>query len=172
MKRTTLAVALLSGFLAATSIVAAAEEFSLQVPATQRPTTRELRAEFPWVKNIERDSSPTNAVTLTLKQVLRSDESYVNGSEYERRIAQESVLGYQQAAWLTKNQNDPRIEQALSGLRQLQIDFPGTVAVSWHGTRSIAHLRRCGELWCLSWTSIVLGFEEVERGRRLAIGGK
>ncbi|MBI4086185.1 MAG: hypothetical protein HY433_03030 [Candidatus Liptonbacteria bacterium] len=65
-------------------------ELTIQIPALARPTLAELREKYSWIREengIERDTSPTEAVTLKLGTVLRPDEERINGAEYERRLA-------------------------------------------------------------------------------------
>ncbi|MBI2604348.1 MAG: hypothetical protein HYW56_02280, partial [Candidatus Harrisonbacteria bacterium] len=79
-------------------------ELTIRVPALLRPTLNELKTKYPAVGivSIERDTSPTGEVTMNLATVLRSDEmdkeQYINGEEYERRLASrlDDLLGFQQ----------------------------------------------------------------------------
>ena len=77
-------------------------ELAIRIPALPRPTLAELRKKFPGIyeeNGIERDTSPTDAVTLTLGTVLREGEKQIDGAEYARRLAPklDIMLGYQQA---------------------------------------------------------------------------
>ena len=52
-------------------------ELTIQIPALPRPTLEELREQFPWIREkdgIERDTSPTHAVTFRLGTVLGLDD--------------------------------------------------------------------------------------------------
>ena len=50
-------------------------ELTLQIPALARPTLADLQARFAWIRSIERDTSPSAAVTFALGTVLRPDQT-------------------------------------------------------------------------------------------------
>ena len=144
-------------------------ELTLQIPALPRPTLAELQAKFDWVKRIERDTSPIEAVTLKLATVLREGEKSVNGAEYERRLTPklDLVLGYQQAVWLEEHQDEFSEFMALLG--KIYIDFSGLVVVHADGGRGVPYFDQDGERWELYWHWLRGGFRS---GGRVAVSGK
>ena len=85
------------------------EAVAITIPALARPTLEELQAQYSWIKSIERDNSPTEAVKLSLATVLRPDETEaISGVEYERRLTSklDLIFGYQQAKWLVEHQDE------------------------------------------------------------------
>jgi hypothetical protein len=115
-------------------------------------------ASFDWVKSIERDTSPVEAVTLRLFTILREGETSVGGAECERRIAGKLniILGYQQAVWLVEHQDE--FPEFMAMLGKIYIDFSGLVVVNSYGSRSFPFLDRSGERWYLIWNWIDDGF--------------
>ena len=82
-------------------------EVMIQIPPLARPKFEELQSKF-GIRKIERDTSPTEAVTLKLGTVLRPDEGRIDGVEYERRRASlAGQVGYQQLNWLVGDQQQP-----------------------------------------------------------------
>ncbi|HUX35974.1 MAG TPA: hypothetical protein VMV71_02990 [Candidatus Paceibacterota bacterium] len=147
-------------------------ELTIQISALARPTLGQLREKYSWIKEeggIERDTSPTEAITIKLGTVLRPDEERVNGAEYEKRIAPKLNLGlgYQHALWLVEHQEEFPEFMALLG--KVYIDFPGLVVVDADGNRSFPFLLENGGRWSLRWRWIVDG---LDRGGRLALSGK
>ncbi len=143
------------------------EDVAIQIPALPRPTIAEIQAKFSWIKSIERDNSPTEAVTLSLGTVLRPDEGSVGGVEYERRIISLPTLGYQQAVWLVDHQDEFPEFMALLG--KVYIDFPGLVVVRENGDRDVPYLDQGGKRWYLHWDW--LGHGQRSDGR-VAVSGK
>lgn len=127
------------------------KEFSIELPALPRPTLEGLQALYLWIRSIEYDESPTEAVTLQLGTFLRPGEERINGAEYERRRKPHlvSCLGRQHALWLVEHQDE--LPEFMALLWKVHIDFPGVVAVSVDGRRHFAYLDRGGERWCLNW---------------------
>jgi|GEM_PF-903485 len=144
-------------------------ELTIDIPALQRPMLKDLQAKFSWIKSIERDTSPTDAVTLKLGAVLWPDEDRVDGSEYERRIASKVniTLGYQQAEWLMKHQDEHPAFKALFG--QIYINFPGLVVVNTSGDRYFPCLGEGGGRRDLDWDWVG---DDFNRLGRLAVSGK
>jgi hypothetical protein len=141
-------------------------ELTLQIPALLRPTLAELRSKYDWIgeeNGIERDSSPTEAVTLKLATILLGNERSVNGQKYEERIAPklDIILGYQQAIWLVEHQDEHPEFMALLG--KVYIDFTGLVVVRSIGDRRCPFLDQFGERWCLYWSWVDIGFISRER---------
>ena len=126
-------------------------ELTIQIPALPRPTLEELQAKFNWVKSIERDTSTTEATTLKLGTVLRTDETSINGKEYELRLAPKLnvLFGYQHATWLVENQDKSPELMVLLG--KIYIDFPGLVVVGSYGSRSIPCLNDGDRRWEQNW---------------------
>jgi hypothetical protein len=141
-------------------------ELSITIPALPRPTFAELRSKHDWIRKengIERDTSPTEAVTLKLATVLRESEGSINGPEYEKRIAQklDIILGYQQAVWLVEHQDEFPEFMALLG--KVYIDFTGLVVVNANGNRHFPYLSQDGKRWYLGWDWIDDNFGSSER---------
>lgn len=130
------------------------DDLGILIPALKRPALKELRKQFSWIKSIKRNTSPTEAVMLRLGTVLRENEDYVGGSEYERRLAprQNLVLGYQQAFWLVEHQDEFPAFKALLG-KNYYIDFPGLIVALAGGHRYFyfPSLVVGGARWCLVW---------------------
>ena len=127
------------------------EDLAIPIPALGRLEFKSLKKQFDWIKRIEADTSPTEAVVLRLGTVLRLDEGSVNNTEYERRrtMRHDFLLGYQQAAWLVEHQDEFPAFMALLG--KIYIDFPGLVVVGADGYRHFPYLCRLGGRWCLFW---------------------
>ena len=128
-------------------------EVSILIPALPRPTLAELQAKFPWIKSIEADTSPTEAVTLKFATVLRPEETNaINGAEYERRLTPKfdgTILGYQQAIWLVEHQNEfPELKPFLG---KIYIDFTALIVVGADGGRFYPCLLQDDERWDLDW---------------------
>ncbi len=144
-------------------------ELTIPIPALARLSLEEIQKRFRDIKGIERDTSPTEVVTLNLATILRSDEERVNGEEYERRIASklEILFGPQQAIWLMEHQDEFPALMALLG--KIYIDFSGMVVVGEDGGRDVFCLNRLGKRWDLGrdWVSGDFG-----RGGRLALSSK
>ena len=147
-------------------------ELVIHIPALARPTLEQLREKYSWIRQengIERDTSPTDPVTLKLGTVLRPDEEWIKGAEYEQRLAPklDISLGYQQALWLVEHQD--QFPEFMALLGKVYIDFPGLVVVSVDGYRRFACLSRGGGRWCLLWRWIDNGLSQ---DGRVAISGK
>lgn len=143
-------------------------EFAVRIPALSRPTLQYLQFRFGWIKRIERDNSPTKAITLRLGTVLRLDEEHIGGDEYERRCASlAGLFGYQQLQWLVDNQDEHPAFKALLG--QIYIDGPGLIVVRADGGRSFPYLHQGGGRWGLHWHWVE---DSLHRFGRLASSGK
>lgn len=144
-------------------------EVSIEIPALPRLTLAEIQKIFPWVKSIKSDTSPSEVTTLNLATVLRPDESQVDGTEYEKRIAPklDSLYGLQQALWLVEHQDELPAFAALRG--KIYIDFSGLVVASEDGYRFIFFLDQCGDRWLVYWRWLGCDFH---RNERLALSGK
>jgi hypothetical protein len=139
-------------------------ELTLQIPALARPTFKQLQTALSWIEKIERDTSPTEAVTFTLATALPvGEKNSISGTEYERRIApkQDLILGYQQAVWLVEHQDELPGFTALLG--KIYIDFSGLVVVSGYGYRYVPYLSPYGKRWFLFWDW--LGYDFYSSGR-------
>lgn len=143
-------------------------ELAIQIPALSRPTLAQLQAKF-WFRSVERDHSPTEAITLRLNTVLHGAEEKINSAEYERRIASRTniILGYQQAVWLAGHQDEfPKFKDLLG---KIYIEFSGLVVVGTNGERRYPYLGNAGKRWSLIWNLLGEGFY---RFGRLAVSGK
>lgn len=137
----------------------AMEALGIEIPALARPTLAELQAEYPYIKLIKWDSSPTEAVKLDLGTVLRPDEAEgIHGQEYERRLAPKLnlILGYQQAKWLVEHQDEFLGLSSLS--RNVRIDFFGLGVVNADGSRNIPCFRQFQKRWYIDWRWFEHGF--------------
>lgn len=144
-------------------------EVTIRIPALPRPTLTELQSKFGWVKEIERDTSPTEAVTFKLGTVFRSNDERIDGGEYERRITRklDIMLGYQQAVWLVEHQSEFPAFMTLS--RNVYIDFPCLVVVNAHGHRRFPGFSEGGWRWIMDWRWFENSFGW---DGRIAISGK
>lgn len=134
------------------------EEVVIEIPALPRPTPEELQAKYSWIKRIERDDSPTEAVTLRLGTVLKSTEKDgIDGKIYERRLIplRGRTLGYQQREWIFKHQLEFPALMALLG--KVYVDFSGIIVVHVGGRRGVPCARQRGERWVGSWYSLGSG---------------
>ena len=133
------------------------ETLAIKIPALPRPTLKELQIQEafhindPWIKSIARDLSPTKEVKLNLATVLRPQEDYLIGNEYEERIASkiEVMHGYQQARWLVEHQDRYPELQVLLG--KVFIDFPSLAVLDKAGLKFMPTLRQRSSRWCLRW---------------------
>lgn len=107
---------------------------------------------------IERDDSPTDAVTLRLGTFLKSTESSITGPTYERRRTalrdQGLLLGYQHQQWLIANQHtlsEPQKSAIVTLLGKVYIDFPGIVVVNSVGYRFFPCLGQGDKQWGEHW---------------------
>ncbi len=144
-------------------------ELIIETQALPRPTLEELQEKFNWIKRIERDTSPTEAMRLQLATVLHKNEKWIDGAEYERRLAPKLnlALGYQQAVWLVEHQDE--FPDFMAMLGKVYIDFPGLIVVSSDGYRNYPYLIQLGGRWDLRWDWI----DDVFRSSaRIAVSGK
>lgn len=142
-------------------------EFTVGIPALPQPTLADIQAEWPNIKAIESDASPTKAVTLRLGTVLRPDEPNINGPEYERRfLTVPERFGLQQGLWLRDHQDDHPAFKAL--LRQIHIDLTALIVVDEDGRRGFPFLGEYGARWGVDWYWVDYGLGQ--RGRVAASG--
>jgi hypothetical protein len=111
------------------------EPLNITIPALKKPTLKEIQKDYPFIKKIEKDTSPTRAISVALTTLLEGDEDYINGEEYtNRRKPHEKVLlGYQHLKWLLEDQEKFPSLKALVG--KIYIDCPGIIAVNGDGDR-------------------------------------
>ncbi len=145
----------------------ATESCSITIPALPSPTLETLRGKYSFIKSIERDTSPTEEITLNIGTVLTPGESSISGSKYESRIASLPTLGYQQAAWLVEHQDE--FPEFMKLLGKMYIDFPGLVVLDSDGDRNIPCLDQNGERWGLRWHWVE---DDFGRTGRVAVSGK
>src|SRR3990167_7564614 len=129
---------------------------TLLIPQLKKPTLKELKKTYPWIKSIESDTSPTQQVSLEILNLVRGGEKHIPCEEYTKRREGLPLLGYQQAAWLVQHQDDDGPEfEAFRDLRwTVYIDFPATVVVSADGDRGFAYLDEHGVRWYLDWRGV------------------
>ena len=160
-------VAAIKAFLAEIGFFRETGEFKIEIPALQRPTLEGLQGQFSWIKSIEQDVSPTDALGIELGTVLRPDEEQINGDEYKRRRAGLDTLGFQHATWLVAHQDEH--PEFMTQLGKIYIDFPSLVVVDTGGYRGFPFLSRDGERWVLRWGSLDDGLDQ---DGRFAVSGK
>ncbi len=138
-------------------------EFTVNVPALPRPTLAHLRAKFDQVDSIERDTSATDALTLTLGTVRHPSEEAISVDEYEIRIAPKSgaSLGYQHALWIEENQDQFLELKKLVG--KIYIIFSGFVMVRSNSSRNSPELMGGTERWKFVWHWLVGDFTPAGR---------
>jgi len=152
------------------SFFRATGELTVQIPALPRPTLEQIQAKYSWIASIERDTSPTDPVTLTLGTVLRPEEKgSITGAEYERRLISklDVALGYQHMEWLLAHQNEFPAFMALLG--KIYIDFPGLVVVDDDGSRYVPYCDQGGRRWDAIWGWLGIDFSVFGR---VAVSGK
>ena len=144
-------------------------EFTIDIPVLARPMLAELQAKFSWIRSIECDTSPTEAVALKLGTVLRLDEERINSFEYEQRRAPLAgrLFGCQQLIWLVEHQDEHPAFKALLG--RIYIDGPGLIVVHADGYRHFPCLDVHGARWYLDWSSTE---DVLFRHGRIAVSGK
>lgn len=147
-------------------------ELTIKIPALKRPTLAELQAEWSGIKEIIRDISTEEPVTLKLGTVLRADETKsIGGSEYERRILALQnagrTLGWQHRKWLIEHQTE--FPEFMSLLGKVYIDFPGLVVLSVGGGRDVPYAGDGGERWDGSWHWLDSDFRQ---GGRIAVSAE
>jgi len=144
---------------------------AIQIPALPRPTLKELRSKYAWIRKkgqIEADTSPIEAVTLRLGTVLCPNEEWIHGRQYEyRRASVTGRFGYQQLAWLVRRQDKYPAFKAL--LDMISIDGTGITVVHHDGRRAFPYLTKARTRWCLRW--IWVG-EILDRSNRLALSDR
>src|SRR3989344_945311 len=120
------------------------DDFSVVVPSLPRPPVEVIQADWPFVRYIERDDSPTESITMRFGTVLqRPEETWVDSEACELRLlplrAKKKLPGFQQYAWLMVHFNDyqlPEIAQcALSFIFRAggHIDFMGLESIDDQG---------------------------------------
>lgn len=149
----------------------------IEIPALPRPTPNELKKEYPFIKEVKSDLSPTAALTLRLATVLKSDEPSINGVGYERRIdplrTQAMILGLQHAEWLCEQQQ--KYPALILMLGKIDIDFSGLILFYDDGYCNIPCLRiPCLRDWCDGQWDVYFRWlgSDFDRGGRLAVSGK
>src|SRR3990167_3659558 len=126
---------------------------TLLIPQLKKPTLKELKKTYPWIKSIESDTSPTQQVSLEILNLVRGGEKHIPCEEYTKRREGLPLLGYQQATWLVQHQDDPELAKfkALCWKFCFYIDFHALIVVSAGGYRRFAYLYELGGRWCLHW---------------------
>src|SRR3990167_9036913 len=132
---------------------------TLLIPQLKKPTLKELKKTYPWIKSIESDTSPTQQVSLEILNLVRGGEKHIPCEEYTKRREGLPLLGYQQATWLVQHQDDPELAKfkALCWKFYFYIDFPALIVVSAGGYRRFAYLYELGGRWCLHWYRVDQG---------------
>jgi hypothetical protein len=129
-------------------------EVRIEIPALPRPALEQLQLERHWIQSIERDTSPTESVTLILGTVMRpAKERRISGRTYQDRIKPRLgvALGYQHARWLIEHQHE--FPDLMALLNEVYIDFVGLVVVGEWDVRYYSYMERMGdkERFGLGW---------------------
>src|SRR3990167_467424 len=130
---------------------------TLLIPQLKKPTLKELKKTYPWIKSIESDTSPTQQVSLEILNLVRGGEKHIPCEEYTKRREGLPLLGYQQATWLVQHQDDPELAKFKALCGKVYIDFPALTVVHADGDRLFAYLREFDGRWCLRWHRIDCG---------------
>jgi hypothetical protein len=138
------------------------DEFCVCIPPLPRPTLECVQSRFPYVRRVEADNSPEEAVILSSGTLLGKGER-ISGAQYELRLNchRDLLLGYQQAVWLEGHQDE--YPSLMRWVGEVYIDFPGMIVLETSGNRSILCLSNSGKRWRLCW--IWLSFPPLPRGR-------
>src|SRR3990167_6080873 len=108
---------------------------TLLIPQLKKPTLKELKKTYPWIKSIESDTSPTQQVSLEILNLVRGGEKHIPCEEYAKRREGLPLLGYQQAAWLVQHQDEPELAEFKALCEMVCIDFPALTVVNAGGRR-------------------------------------
>ena len=140
------------------------------IPALPRPTLKELQAKYTWIKKIERDTSETKSVELSLISVLKDGETSIDGKKYEKRLPKK-LLGFQHLEWLVEHQGEfPELLEQAKKENFWYIDFSGLVVVYEDGDRRVPYGARFGERWGARWHWLDNRF--LQDGRVAVSGGR
>lgn len=143
----------------------------IEIPALSYPSIEELRGKRRlWIANFG-DMSQRGPVILRLARPVRADEESIDTATYFHRIKfyrdHGILLGYQQAMWLVKNQ-DELPDPARSALRELlgeaTLDFPGLHFNRDTGGWGFPSLVQDEKRWDLHFSSPAFAFH-----RRVAV---
>jgi len=156
-------------------------EVVIQIPGLKRLTLEQVQADWDGVQSIEPDDSTEEPVTLRLATILKSDENYIEGEVYERRLMKlrldGRLLGLQHRKWLVDNQDDSKaipdehIRKAIKALvGKVYVDFSGTIVVNRDGDRCVPCVSRgssgrFGGSW--NWLD-----DRFDSNGRVAVSGK
>lgn len=147
------------------------DEVVIEMPALKRPTPAEVRKDWSGVRSIESDHSTEEAVTLRLSTVLRSTETRIDGTTYERWLMKlrtdGKLLGFQHRQWLLENQKKFPALMALLG--KVYIDFAGIIVVDEGGDRDVPCVSSGGKQFVGGWSWLGSGFSV---HGRLAVSSK
>jgi len=139
------------------------------IPALPRPTLAELKNKYSWIKSIERDTSETKEVKLSLISVLKKGEDYISGKEYEKRMPK-GLLGFQHLEWFIEHQSEfPELLEQANDNNFWYIDFLGLVVVLDSGRRCVPYGCQNGKRWDAYWHWLSSGFGQYGR---VAVSGQ
>ena len=130
---------------------------TITIPQLKKPTLKNLKNHYPWIKSIESDTSPTSEVSLELLNLVPEGGDYIKGEEYTKRREGLPLLGYQHAKWLVEHQDEPELAVFKAFCGKVYIDFPGLIVVDADGYRSFTSLCGRGGRWCLRWSRVGYG---------------
>lgn len=142
------------------------EGIEIKIPAIPKSSSNDILKKYNFLRTIEKDDSPEGEVVMTFATVLREDENFISGKEYQTRfVGLDGKLGYSQAVWLVENQ-DSLPKEFMELLGKIYVDFPVTVAVDVDGCRYVPYLGLRGGRWFLDWSWLEVAFSSIGRVAR------
>ena len=146
-------------------------ELTICIPARKRPTLQQLQAKWPWIKKIERDTSPEGPVVFNLAMVLRdAAEGSINGPEYGgvllRACPSCSVISSSLGSSSTRTSTPS--SWTYSG-RSTSTSRVWSVVIELGDRRSVPYGGRSGKRWGAGWGWLRGHFRQIGR---LAVSGE
>ena len=137
----------------------------MRIPSLKKPTLAEVQKTWLHIKSIESDNSTEEPVEFEFISVLKKDENYIKGFEYETRLKTRSdiKLGFQHAQWIAEHQDEIPELKELREKRVWYIDFPALVVVYADGGRYVPCLHNDGGRFVIDWYGLALGFHDCGR---------
>lgn len=133
----------------------------ITIPALKRIKLKDLQKKYPWIEEIESDTSTEKAVTLN----IRMFGNYATGKEIE---ALESNLGVQHMLWVVEHQDElPELLATAKKEEWWYLFFPATIVVRRDGNRYVPYCFSVGGRWGGNWFWLVGRFGS---GGRVAFG--
>lgn len=117
----------------------------ITIPALKRIKLKDLQKKYPWIEEIESDTSTEKAVTLN----IRMFGNYATGKEIE---ALESNLGVQHMLWVVEHQDElPELLATAKKEEWWYLFFPATIVVDRDGDRRVPFCNSGGGRWGGRW---------------------